>query len=287
MTFFQKLKYMFANFRAKQKISVTNPRTKEDLWYMFLSPMSVLASFLGLVILMFVIAVLVIVFTPMMDYIPGYQGNKTRNILVENNLKLDSLEAQLNVWNSYYDNISRIMDGREPLPVSAPMADSTSQSSGPVERSAADSLFRAQMEGDGEYALRSGSQPDASRAGVNMFTPIRGVISEKFDPQADMFGINIVTSENQPVMAVMEGVVIAANWTPNYGAVIYLSHPGNIISAYLHNSRLLKKTGDRVSAGEVIAFTGDFDEEVKEKGYMQFQLWYNGSPVDPENYIIF
>lgn len=285
MKFFKRLKYFLVHFRAKQKVSIKDPHDEEDTWHVYLSPLNIITALLAFVLVVFILSVTIVAFTPIMNYIPGYQGNKTRNILIENNLKLDSLENQLNLWNNYYDNLVRIMDGREPLTVASVVQDSIHSQIENVERSVLDSVLRQQMEGEGEYALNRTTQAGTSQGGLNFLAPVKGLITQKFDPRAGIMGVEVLSGANQPVVAIMDGVVVSAMWSSTEGSVIYVLHSGNMLSAYLNNSRLMKKAGDRVSAGEVIAFTGLRDDP--EKGNIQFQLWYNGSPVDPENYIIF
>lgn len=287
MKFFKRIGYILSNFRSKYKISVRNPHNDKEVWYIYLSPLNIFTATVAFIVVVFTIIMTTVTFTPIMDYIPGYPGNKTRNMLIENNMRLDSLEHQLNLWNNYYDNVVRIMDGKAPLVAGTNTPDTTLAQVADIPKVEEDSILRMQMENNGIYKLQSGAAGKGSKNYTEMLAPIKGLVKGKFDPKAGNFGINIATGENQPVMSVMEGTVIYSSWSPTEGNVIYVLHPGNIVSAYLHNARLMKKTGDRVSSGEVIAFTGSSLNDKTDKGFIEFQLWYNGSPVNPENYIVF
>lgn len=276
----------FRGFRKKLRLSARDPHTDQERWYIFLSPVHILTALLALFVVLFVVVVTIVAFTPALDLIPGYQGSKTRNMLIEYNMKLDSLENQFVLWENYHENQVRIMDGKAPVIAANPEPDSMGRSRSDVARIAEDSVLRRQMEGNGEYAL----QPTPSGRDnpyPEMYSPVKGVVSAKFDPRAGRFGVFVTGVENQPVMAMMDGVVIQAVWTPTEGNVIYILHSGSIISAYLHNASLTKKAGDRVYSGEVVAFTGSSIDNREDAGYTEIQLWINGTPVDPENYVIF
>ena len=276
----------FRKLRTKLRISARDPHNDKEKWYIFLSPLNAITALVALIVVLFVAVISIVAFTPALDLLPGYQGSRARNALIEYNMKLDSLENQLLLWNNYYENLIRIMDGKTPLMQENPQLDSSQLIRSDVARIPEDSLLRQQLEGGGPYGL----QRSVSARGNNypeMYPPVKGVVLTKFDPRSGHFGTSVAVTENHPVMALMDGTVINATWTPTEGSVIYILHPGNIISAYLHNASLTKKTGDRVYSGEVVGFTGSSISSGADAGYTEVQLWINGTPVDPENYMVF
>jgi murein DD-endopeptidase MepM/ murein hydrolase activator NlpD len=88
------------------------------------------------------------------------------------------------------------------------------------------------------------------------------------------------------VKATLPGTVTLAGWTLETGYVIQLQHENNIISLYKHNAELLKHIGDRVKAGEPIAIIGN-SGELTTGPHLHFELWYNGTSLDPQQYITF
>jgi murein DD-endopeptidase MepM/ murein hydrolase activator NlpD len=118
------------------------------------------------------------------------------------------------------------------------------------------------------------------------FAPLNGYITSTFNPREEHFGVDIVGPENEAIKATLEGTVIFASWTNDNGYVIQIQHPNNIISVYKHNSALLKKVGDYVKAGEPIAIIGNSGENTSGP-HLHFELWYNGIPINPQEYIIF
>lgn len=288
MNWIKKIGIFFSKFRSKYRISLRNPHDDREVWYIYLSPLKMFTAVLAVLLLIFTLSVTVLAWTPILDYMPGKAGYRSRTLLIQSNLKLDSLENQLSLWSNYYNNLVRIMDGQAPVSMAETVARDTVRAAAiDIPRIPEDSVLRAQMESTGPYRLQSAT---AARSGqyADLFPPTAGIILTRFNPQAGQLGVDIATTaENQPVMSVMEGTVIAAAWSPIEGNLIYILHPGNIISAYLNNARLTKKAGDRVYSGEVIAFTGVSTARRDDQGYIQFQLWINGTPVDPENYILF
>lgn len=119
-----------------------------------------------------------------------------------------------------------------------------------------------------------------------LFSPISGLISQKYDINDDHFGVDIVSKKNEPVMSVASGTVILSSWTQDSGYVIAIQHSSNLISVYKHNAELLKKTGSFVTGGDVIAIIGNTGE-LTDGPHLHFELWYKGNAVNPEDFILF
>ena len=88
------------------------------------------------------------------------------------------------------------------------------------------------------------------------------------------------------VKATLDGTVTLADWTVETGYVIYIQHENNLISVYKHNAELLKKVGNKVKAGDAIAIIGN-SGELTTGPHLHFELWHNGTPIDPQTYIVF
>ncbi|MEO9219427.1 MAG: M23 family metallopeptidase, partial [Bacteroidia bacterium] len=67
---------------------------------------------------------------------------------------------------------------------------------------------------------------------------------------------------------------------------ITVQHTNNVISVYKHNSVLLKQIGDVVKAGDPIAIIGNSGEQ-STGPHLHFELWYNGTPINPTDYMVF
>jgi murein DD-endopeptidase MepM/ murein hydrolase activator NlpD len=121
---------------------------------------------------------------------------------------------------------------------------------------------------------------------LHFYLPIKGLITNKFDTSKGHLGIDLVSQPNTRVSAVLGGTVLFAGWTLDTGYVIYIQHVNNLVSAYKHNAALLKKVGDKVNGGEAIAIIGNTGEYTTGP-HLHFELWHEGKPIDPEQYIVF
>jgi len=278
------------SWRDKYRFSVTNDTTFEEVWRIRLTQYN---GFLLITFLMFFIigaTTSLIAFTNLREFIPGYPDiNMRRNILVSA-IRLDSLEKELVLRDKYFENLSAIIAGDRPLSELALRDSSRNYNSITFRTSPEDSALRAQVETADRYSLTLGPvapESVASLAGLHFFPPVKGIISGKFEPRSKHFGTDIVTKPKSPVNAAIDGTVIFTGWTRETGYVIEVQHSNNIVSVYKHNTTLLKETGDLVRAGEAIAIVGDSGEIYTSGPHLHFEIWYKGSPLDPERHIIF
>ncbi len=131
---------------------------------------------------------------------------------------------------------------------------------------------------------RGGSKPDISS--FSFFTPLRGIVTSKFDPATKHYGVDIVSVQNEAIKATLDGVVIFTGWTLETGYTVCLQHENDLVSIYKHNSAILKEQGSYVKAGDPIAIIGS-SGEYSTGPHLHFELWYNGVPVAPTDFIKF
>ena len=151
-----------------------------------------------------------------------------------------------------------------------------------------DSQFRADFEGSELSEITAlpivTSTNSYELRDIYLFNPLDGIVTNGFNPKEDHFGIDIVSKENEPVLSVADGVVVMSSWTLDGGYVIAVQHVGSLISVYKHNSELFKNVGNFVAAGEVIATIGNTGE-LTSGPHLHLELWHNGNPVNPQEYI--
>ena len=245
----------------------------------------------ALLMLLMGAAIGVVAYTPILDMIPGTPGEKSRNLLIENIVRLDSLEREMNNLLVYSDNISLIVDGKTPIVRNVEMVgDSIDiKSKEMISTSAADSALRAQIEGTGEYSIAAAAARKNIRTQLDMLPPTQGVVTRKFDPKNGAFGVCLSVEPSATVSAVKDGTIVASYWSPDDGYVITIQHSDNLLSTYKHNTTLQKNVGAHVRAGEVIATVGESTttEGDKTAEALEVELWYKGTPIDPEGYIVF
>ncbi len=227
---------------------------------------------------------LLIAYTPLREYIPGYPSSKLKKQVYELSVKLDSSERKLRMWEKYMNSLRMALSGDVKPEELAGVGDTSrivSVDTLDLLPSREDSLLREEVRSKEAFrvAVKGGNNP-------RFIPPARGKLSRRFDKEAGHYGVDIVVPQNTPVKAVAPGRVIFAAWTPDDGNVIILMHPDNYLSVYKHNSRLLKKKGDQVAAGEVISRAGNTGERTTGP-HLHFELWHNGHALDPEMYLNF
>lgn len=124
--------------------------------------------------------------------------------------------------------------------------------------------------------------------GANLFPaepPVRGSFSRDFSTEKGHFGLDITARDGSPVHAIAAGIVILAEWTFNYGYVIYVQHPGGWISGFKHCTSLSRKAGDVVNARDIIGTVGN-SGLISSGPHLHVELWQNGVPVDPAKFLI-
>ncbi len=281
--------------RYKYRISIINEDTFEEVWRSRLSRFNVIALMFFYALLVVAATILLVITTPLKTYIPGYPDAEVSKAIVDNYLLVDSLQKQVERQARFYSTIHTIMSGEIPDDWTA---DGDSLDTISVDRlyldqvnldpSYADSMFRLQVEEEERYTLSMLGQINNTdeEDQLLLVVPVKGVITTKFDPGMGHFGVDIVSGEEEKIMAVSDGTVIMAEWTINSGYVIQVQHRKNLVSVYKHNSELLKEVGDKVQAGEAIAIMGNTGE-TSHGAHLHLELWENGSPIDPLNHIVF
>ena len=151
-----------------------------------------------------------------------------------------------------------------------------------------DRRWRADFEGKGgKRAARPGATAgNVPLETVEFFTPIKGMISSDFESKIGHFGVDVVSKTNEPVRCVADGTVLLASWTEDTGYTIAVQHANDLVSIYKHNASLTRKVGNVVKAGEKISVIGNTGE-LTTGPHLHFELWHQGSPVDPKEYISF
>jgi murein DD-endopeptidase MepM/ murein hydrolase activator NlpD len=278
--------------RNKYRLIILNETTFEEKLSFRLSRLNVFIVTGVLVILLIFLTSYIIAFTPLKEYIPGYQSITAQKGLYTIQLRADSLEREVHAKDIYLKNIQNIIGG-------GPVEDSASEK--PSDSSAdkykniktAPTEDEVALRNDFDKETRYNISPSKGKSGsessirtINFFTPVKGSITSKFNVNDKHYGIDISASKDEPVKAALDGTVIFADFTPKTGYVIGIQHRLNYITFYKQNSLLLKNPGQFVRAGEPIAIIGNSREQ-SSGPHLHFELWHNGAPVNPLDYINF
>jgi murein DD-endopeptidase MepM/ murein hydrolase activator NlpD len=278
------------NWRDKYRLSVVNDTTFEEVWRIKLTQYNAFLLITLLVLFIIGATTSLISFTNLREFIPGYPDVTMRRNILMSAIRLDSLDRELALRDKYFANLNSIIAGKEPAGLNTAQNNSSNYKTVKFKNIPEDSALRAQVENTERYNLTLGPASGeivTSLASLHFFPPVKGVISGHFDILHKHFGTDIVTKPMSQVSAALDGTVIFTGWTMETGFVIEVQHPNNIVSVYKHNESLLKETGDLVRAGEPISIVGSSGELYTSGPHLHFEIWYKGSPLDPEEHILF
>lgn len=273
--------------RTRFRMVVMDDSTFEERVSVTLTPLGILVALSAITIVMTALVVSLIAFTPIREYIPGYADVGMQQDLIELNEKTDSLVREAEANEQYLANLKKILKGNDTAVIVQNPTDTTKKYENlNFSRSPEDSALRDEFENSDQYSLAIGVTRKTGISGYFFFAPVKGSITSSFNLAEEHFGVDVASSENESVKATLDGTVISSGWNPEDGYVIQVQHSNNLISVYKHNAALLKKTGQFVKAGEPIAIIGNSGEH-STGPHVHFEIWYNGAPVDPQEYVVF
>jgi len=285
----------YHKLRDKYRLIILDEDSFEEKLSFRLSRLNVFIVVGMMAIILVFLTSYLIAFTPLREFIPGYKDTSIQKELYELQLKADSIEQAVKSKDLFIRNMKRVLSGEELSEVDQPLvkADSAKRSDYAKinnARSREDSLLRNEYEAQNLYNIKSGDKESSDKNitlnRLSFFTPLKGLITNRFNPLQQHFGIDIASARNESVKAAYNGTVIFSEWTAETGHVIAVQHSGNIITVYKHNSVLLRRQGAFVRAGESIAIVGE-SGEYSTGPHLHFELWINGKAVNPEDYMVF
>lgn len=277
------------------RLVVMNDETFEEVGSYRLTWMNVYITLSVFLVLLVTTIILLFAFTPIKRYLPGYSSSTMNEDLYKMEKRIIALEREVNAREVYIKSVRDALTNNVEYKSESQEAEEDGEAANSekenVEPNAEDYQLRRVVE-RGKYEGKNGEI--TSNIGVinrsidQMFfvPPLKGTTSAGFRPDKKHYGIDIVAPRNTAIKAVADGVVITSDWTYDTGNVIAVQHENNIVSFYKHNSVLLKKVGSFVKAGEAVAIIGNTGE-LTDGPHLHFELWYNGNPVNPAEYVNF
>ena len=271
----------------RYRFAIINDRTFKELWNKVMTLRSFIILMVVAVVFLIVGGAALITFTPLRQYVPGYPSSHDRALAISNYFKVDSLERLISQNDLYINNLRDILNGQRTNP-HVIVKDSIRKEE--IKREVRIDTIHHTIDDDQfnvRYVEDETVLPTAlSTIKMHFYCPLKGIVTNPHAPEAGHYGIDIVSNTKDPILSVLDGTVIMAGWTLEAGYVIIVQHRNNIISQYKHNSFLLKKIGDHVRAGEPLGIIGNTGEYTTGP-HLHFELWQNGTPLNPTDYIIF
>lgn len=237
-------------------------------------------SLYSIILIAFTISV--VFFTQIREMVPGYSSSDLLTQAIYLTKKTDSLENELELNNTFYKSIENVLSGKtEQIIYKDTLAVSNEKDNIDFQAllaNAEDSILRKYVEEEDKFNLTKNELVIENKMFVS---PVKGQITQKFDPLNNHFALDILVDTGTPVKSILEGKVIFSEWSVDTGHVLIIDHGDDIISVYKHNSKVLKTQNNFVKAGEVIAYSGN-QGTLSTGPHLHFELWKNGTPINPE-----
>ena len=278
-------KSFISKLLTKYRLVLLNDSTYEEKTSFKISTLNVFSALFALMFIIVLITSGILFFTPIREYIPGYSSTslqKQANLL---SYKTDSLRQIVFLNDQYINSLKKVLTGDletiEYKPDSVVYKDAMDIQI--IEKSKEDSILRQLVDSEDKYNL---ANINKDKDFYLLTSPISGAVSQNYSIADDHLAIDISVDIGTPVKAVSNGRVILSEWTTQTGYVLIIDHGNDLISAYKHNSKLLKSQGEIVKQGEIIALSGN--SGVLTSGpHLHFELWSEGFSIDPNTLINF
>lgn len=273
---------------SRRRISIFNSTNGKE-WHTHISPVRGIMVIVALVISLFLSLLILVGYTSILEILPAYRtaADRSRDRLIENIIRIDSMERVINDIIIYNENVGLIMEGKTPVVRTTLTSDSLKVNRSFTPSNAIDSALRLQMEGVGPYNLEAATIEARSNNNIiNYSSPIEGIITERFNLREGRFAIRIAATSEAQIIAVEDGIVVLSMWSPESGNIVQILHPDNTISIYRNMSQALAKKGQSVKRGEIIGYNSKGIDNASEQLF-EFEMWSDGKPTNPERYIIF
>jgi murein DD-endopeptidase MepM/ murein hydrolase activator NlpD len=288
--FWKKLrKYWTHPFR----LIIRNEANLHDSFSLGLSPRRVFVFGTLFSLLLITLTAILIAFTPLRVYVPGYTNPVEYKLYRQILARLDSIEKTNAVRTKYLDNFHNLLNEIVVFEeMEAPNEDISEKRIKDKEK--AEQAFKQVNDAAEQLLIEIADRTTKTYIPLSqhvvsptfVFTmPALGNITKLFSIQDKHFGIDIENEKGTLITAIADGVVISRETSEKEGNILVIQHSGNIVSQYKNLDLLLKNRGDKVKSGDPIATMGDRGKE-SQKPYLHFEIWYNGTPLNPVEYFL-
>ena len=264
----------------KYRVVLVDTQTFAERFSFTLSGFNVFLAAGTTVVVLVGMTLLLIAYTPLREYIPGYASTKLRREALHLSTQVDSLESVVNYHDKQWSAVRRLLTN-EPLPDSV-VSEAPSAQADPnkLKPTASEQKFREQQEVQDQYRLTR--RPNV-QARASLIPPVAGTLVEKYAPARGHLGVGWSVSSGTTIKCALDGTVVQADWSPDLGHFLWVQHANNTLTFYSQNAQVLKKRWARVRAGEALAISGKGLRNAS--AAVHFELWMNGQPVNPLVYL--
>ena len=245
----------FKNFKSKFKIVIIHPDTYEEKGGFNMSKMKITNMIIIYSLILIALTTCLIFFTSLRELIPGYTDATLDRRVYNMEHRADSIEEVFRQKDQYIENLKRIISDEN-------------------------------MEFDSIGMPSVSSSNTISLVDQLFFVPINGLVTNHFNADKKHYGVDVVAQADAVIKATADGTVVFADWSYEGGYIIGIQHHSNILSVYKHNATIMCREGDMVKAGDAIAVLGG-GGSTSTGPHLHFELWFKGTPLNPEDYISF
>lgn len=294
----QFMRKLFSNWKTRYRFSIKTEENHEEKFNFILTPQRIIVVAATAAVLLIFLTTLIISVTPLKYYIPGYTSLEEHRMYLQVSAQMDSISQLVRQNQQYLDNFYNILNDKNIEDENSVIMDKSQRASHELTERKEDEM-EAMREVDMQATdlladhLRTEEEnsklPVSHRADISNITlaaPATGILIQDFDMSRNHYGIDIQNKKNTIISSVAEGIIIYTGFDPTNGNTVVIQHPGNFISIYKHNEVLLKSVGAKVNMGEAIAKMGSSGQDRMQTAHLHFELWYNGFPVNPLDYIV-
>lgn len=275
----------------KYRVSVINEDTFDEVRRVRLSVFN-MVLFVGISLVVAGALVTALIFyTPLREYVPGYPDSETQALMLDNADTVDSLLVKLNQQEMYLEGIRQVLQGDFPEELYADTSVENNKAlimeRVQLQASEEEVAFRAQIEAEEQYNLSLFDRASEERKdNLVYFRPVKGMITDHFDADNKHYGVDIAAAKDEHISAIADGTVLLVDYSITSGNLISIQHNNDVISTYRHASKIFKKAGDKIKAGEVIGIVGSTGT-LSTGVHLHLEVWQAGEAVDPETLIVF
>lgn len=267
---------------------ILNDSTFGEKFSLRLTPWGIIISALAMTIVLTSAVISIVAFTPLREYIPGYGNIAERKEILKLATMADSLDKAIEARDIYWQSVSNALNEKLETKTAKPKKDTTGKFAKINTKAGQNDLqFRDDYEKNKDKPIEQLAKLKyAGLSELVFFTPVIGLVTESFNLREDHFGVDVATKPDETIKSTLDGTIIFTGFSAGDGNIIQIQHGNNLVSIYKHCSAILKTTGTRVKSGEAIAVVGNTGE--KSRGsHLHFELWFNGSPVNPQEFVAF
>lgn len=280
------------DIKSKYRFVVLNDSTFEEKFSLILSRTNVWVFLSTMAVILMFITASAIIYTPLKYLIPGFGDYNNRGQIIELALRTDSLEAVMRAREIKIGNIEGVFTNKIDsvlLKTETEASQEVEKIVNPVAASKQEINLRKEVDEIESFAIHNSKNKKDVNSQLSQYhfiSPVSGIPTDEYNSSIEHYGIDIAAKRDEPVKTILDGTVIYTGYDTETGYTIAVQHKENLISIYKHNASLLKNNGNVLKAGDVIATVGNTGT-LSTGPHLHFELWYNGSALNPKEFILF